>query len=358
MPPRDTPTVGQWPDPAERYLDLIGAGDEGGAVALVNRLLDDGAPAERVLLDVISAAQARVGQLWADNQWSVAREHAATAISERAVAAVAARAGTRPYRGRLTVACVDGEWHALPGRILAEVLRLRGWRVDYLGANVPGPHLVTHLHQTDADAVALSCMLPTRLPRAHATIAACRAVGVPVIAGGPGFGPDGRHARLLGADTWAASADAAANDLASGDWPPPTAPDPGIHYASEEYHRLVRRRPELIDASWHRLASAYPPVADYDQQQRESTLDDLGHIVDFLAAALYVGDPRVFTDFAAWTTQVLAARDVPGVAVTTGMDILHELLGDQPRARYVLKLGMRQVRAVAGERMTSQHVAA
>src|SRR4029453_6545228 len=89
---------------------------------------------------------------------------AATAISERALAAVSARTSVRPTRGRVTVACVDGEWPALPVRILGEMLRLDGWRVDFLGANVPGPHLVTHLHQTGPDAVALSCMLAPRPP--------------------------------------------------------------------------------------------------------------------------------------------------------------------------------------------------
>jgi methanogenic corrinoid protein MtbC1 len=176
----------------ERYLELIGAGDEPAAVALVTDLLAGGVPPETVLLGVIGAAQARVGQLWAENRWSVAREHAATAISERAVAAVAARTSVAPVRGRVTVACADGEWHSLPVRLVAELLRLRGWRIDYLGAAVPGPHLVTHLHQTDTDTVALSCLLPTRLPGAHAAIAASHAAGVPVLAGGPGFGPGGR----------------------------------------------------------------------------------------------------------------------------------------------------------------------
>ncbi|MYT23970.1 cobalamin-binding protein, partial [Streptomyces sp. SID7760] len=108
-------------------------------------------------------------------------------------------ARTQPSRGRITVACVDGEWHALPARLLAEVLRIRGWHVDYLGAQVPAPHLIAHLHRTGPDAVALSSSIPTRLPVAHATITACQAVGTPVMVGGAAFGPGGRYARLLGA---------------------------------------------------------------------------------------------------------------------------------------------------------------
>lgn len=171
---------------AEQLWDAVSAADEYTATELVLRMLDDGADPETVLLDVVAKVQGRVGEEWAANRISVAQEHAATAINERAVAAVSVHpaARTTATRGQITVACVDGEWHGLPARLLAEVLKLRGWRVDYLGAQVPTPHLITHLHNTRADAVALSSSIATRLPTAHAAITACQAIGVPVLVGG------------------------------------------------------------------------------------------------------------------------------------------------------------------------------
>lgn len=333
----------------ERYLRLLGDGDEYGAVELISGLVDEGVPPTRVMIDVVARAQGQVGELWAANEWSVAREHAATAISERAVAAVAGRIRVPPSRGRITVACVDGEWHALPVRILAEVLRLDGWRVDFLGANVPGRHLVTHLHQTGPDAVALSCMLPTRLPRAHAATIACRSAGVPVIAGGRGFGADGRHAGSVGADAWAPDAEAAAQRLAR-QWPPPIG-DPHGHtdLGGDEYTFVVRQRPELIGAGYARLAGLYPPMASYDQRQRDATAEDLGHLVDFLAAALYVQDAGIFTDFVTWTAAVLAARAVPAAALTVGLEVLAGQLHDFPRAQDTLRAGIEAL-AAARER--------
>ncbi|MDI5974696.1 cobalamin-binding protein, partial [Amycolatopsis magusensis] len=63
----------------------------------------------------------RVGLEWAANRLSVAQEHAATAINDRVIAAaVHSRPRPRAVLGRVTVACVDGEWHALPARLLAE----------------------------------------------------------------------------------------------------------------------------------------------------------------------------------------------------------------------------------------------
>jgi len=323
----------------DRYLGLVGDGDEYGAVELVTGLLDDGVPAQRIMIDLIAPAQRRVGELWAANEWSVAREHAATSISERAVAALSTRTTVRPSRGRITIACVDGEWHALPVRILAEMLRLDGWRADFLGASVPGPHLVTHLHQTGPDAVALSCMIPTRLPRAHAAITACRQAGVPVIAGGRGFGPGGRYAQHLGADAWAAGAEEAVERL-SRHWPP-RIPDPQLaaYLGDEEYTYVVRHRPELIATAMERLAEAYPAMRGYDQRQLDATAEDMAHIVDFLAAALYISETQVFTDFVAWTAGVLQARSVPPVALAAGLRVVREKLRDYPAALAMLDAG-------------------
>ncbi|GAA0559740.1 cobalamin-dependent protein [Paractinoplanes ferrugineus] len=334
------PTPPLDPAVADRFLRLVGDGDEYAAVEVINALADSGVPPQRIMLELIGPTQSRVGELWAANEWTVAREHAATATSERALAALAGRFVVRPSRGRITVACVDGEWHALPVRILAEMLRLDGWRVDFLGPSVPGPHLVTHLHQTGPDAVALSCMIATRLPRAHAAITACRSAGVPVIAGGRGFGPGGRYAQLLGADAWAAGAEEAVRRLASA-WPPP-ARDPQVHayLGNDEYTHVVRHRPDLIAAAMRALAERYPALTRYDDRQMDSTSEDMGHIVDFLASALYVDEPRIFTDFIEWTASVLQARNVPAPALRAGLEMVRAQLRDYPRAADLLRAGL------------------
>ncbi|WP_228979482.1 B12-binding domain-containing protein [Streptomyces sp. DH12] len=322
--------------------------DEPAAHRAVLTALDAGATVEDVLLDVIAAVQAKVGAEWAADRIGVAQEHAATAIHERVVAAVSHRAPApdAPPPGSpaaVTVACVDGEWHALPARILAEVLRLHGHRVDFLGAQVPTPHLVAHLHRTAPDALALSSSIPTRLPQAHTAITAVQAVGIPVMAGGAAFGGDGRHARLLGADAWAPDARAAAAALARGLPRPPAGPrqltDLLPHLADQEYTLVTRDKRRLVRDSLARLEQRLPAVRGYTEAQRERTAEDLAHIVDFLAAALYTDDGRVFTDFVAWTRDVLEARRVPAAVVRAGLDALADELKDFPRALRLLAPG-------------------
>ncbi|MEV7230173.1 cobalamin B12-binding domain-containing protein [Polymorphospora sp. NPDC051019] len=333
--------------PVEAYpefLDCLAAADEYAATDVALRLLEEGVPAERVLLDLIAPAQEQVGRWWQRNVWSVAQEHAATHVSERAVAAVAAHTRVRPHLGRVVVSCMDGEWHALPARLVGEVLRLRGWDVAFLGASVPAAHLVSYLHRDDAHAVALACALPMRLPDAHRMIEACRRADVPILVGGRGFGPDGRWARRLGVH-WAGDATAAADLLADErrlHRPPSEDLD---HLADDEYPGLVKSRADLIDTGLRDLTARVPSMADYTTAQFDSTVSDLGHIVDFLTAAVYVDDDALFTSFIAWMVEVLDSRKVPPHTLDRVLDVYAETLHDFPRAHRFLHAGRAAVRS-------------
>ncbi|MHB6912347.1 cobalamin B12-binding domain-containing protein [Streptomyces sp. DB-54] len=323
---------------ADRLWQAVRSGDEHAAGAGARAALADGVPAETLLLDVIGRVQRKVGVEWAANRLTVAQEHAATAINDRVIAMLAQHpdaAPAQPERGRVTVACVDGEWHALPARLLAEVLRLRGWRVDYLGAQVPAPHLIAHLHLTNPDLVALSGSLVTRLPTAHATLTACQATGVPVLVGGAAFGSDGRHAHQLGADAWAPDARQAAERLRR-----PLARrasdhqvlDDLPHLADQEYTLVAGSARQLVRDVLAGLESRFPAVRDYDDRQRDHTAQDIAHIVEFLGAALYTDDSEVFSGFLVWTADVLHARAVPPVSLLPALDLLEHGLRDFPRA--------------------------
>jgi methanogenic corrinoid protein MtbC1 len=325
--------TGAYPD----YLDCLGEADEYAAIDVALGLLDAGVSAERVLLDLIAPAQAEVGERWARNEWSVAQEHAATHISERVVAAVAAHANPRPTGGRVVVACMDGEWHALPPRLVAEVLGLRGWQVTFLGASVPAAHLVSYLHRHDAHAVALACALPMRLPHAHRMVEACRRADVPVVVGGRGFGGDGRWARRLGV-AWAPDAPAAADLVADERALRRVPPAQLAHLADDEYASLVKRRSELIDGALADLRERVPATRDYTPTQLDSTITDLGYLVDFLAASLYVDDASLFTDFVDWMVTILTSRGVPAAALDLTLEHYGRVLHDFPRAARALTL--------------------
>jgi methanogenic corrinoid protein MtbC1 len=329
----------------EKLWEAVLDGDEYAAAATVFAAIDMGDSAEDILLEVIAPVQHRVGTEWAANRITVAEEHAATAINDRVVAALAHHPGSAPRTklGRVTVACVDGEWHALPARLLAEVLRLRGWHVDFLGAQVPTPHLIAHLHQSGPAAVALSCSIPTRLPTAHAAIAACQAAGFPVLVGGAAFGSDGRYARLLGADAWGPDARAAADCLSQGvgrgDRPVNDLP----HLRDQEFTMVSQSAAQLVKAAVIDVENRFPAMRTYTEQQRQHTAEDIAHIVDFLATSLYVDDDELFTGFLSWTARILVARGVPAASLLPALESLGSQLTEFPRSRRLLNAAMAEV---------------
>lgn len=335
---------------AERLWQAAADGDERTAAQTVHDALVGGLEEETLLLEVIALVQEKVGVEWAADRMTVAQEHAATAINERVVASLAHHrhraGGAHPpqHQGRVTVSCVDGEWHAFPARLVAEVLTLRGWQVDFLGAQTPTTHLIAHLHQTNPAAVLLSGSLPTHLPTAHAAITACQAVGVPVLAGGRAFGTDGRYARALRADRWAADARGAVAVLKAGMKRPDAsanrqAVDDLPHLADQEYTLVVQTRPQLVKQTLADLETRFPALRDYSDDQRERTAEDIAHIVDFLAVALYVDDAELFTTFLTWTADILQARRVPVHSLLTGLDVLAGQLRDFPRSLSMLREG-------------------
>lgn len=306
--------------------------DETSAVSLVLGLLDGGVSAEDLLLELIAPAQAIIGARWVANEWTVAQEHAAVHVSDQVISALAvATRDVRGDRGSVVVACPDGEWHSLPARVVSEVLRLRGFTVRFLGAAVPTAHLLSYLHRHDADVLAISCTLAIRLPRVYRTIEACRLVGIPVLAGGSGFGPAGVWAHTLGADLYAPNAVQAAELLARS-WPPPLNGHVSLdHLADGEYAELMSRRSSALDAVLERLHHHFTALGNFTEETREIVAENVGFLLDNLAASVFVDDHRAFSDFLDFTADLLAARGVPPSGLPLAMQALYRQLHGLPR---------------------------
>lgn len=334
-------------DVADEFFDALRRADEAHALDLALGLVGDGVPVTDVLLRLVCPAQERVGLLWQTAEWSVAMEHAATCINERVVAALGSRTTAGGQRGHVVLGCLDGEWHALPARVVAEVLRQAGWRVTFLGASVPPGHLISYLHEQGPDVVALSCALPVHLPTAHQTITAAQRTGTPVLAGGPGFGTDGRWARRLGVDAWAASATDAVDLLEQRAWESAEPDRAGPEIGGAEYAGLRDRRPALITAAVDRLRGFSPLAGESANGLDGEVSDDVGRIVDFLAAAVYLADRDLFVDYLTWMGGVLESRSVPPVGVVAVLDVLAARLHDFPFAQDCLVGGRA---AVTGEK--------
>ena len=191
----------------EQYIEALLDADLAAARDLVEDAAAFGTPVRDLYLEVLQPALYDVGRRWEHGELSVAQEHLATAATETLMVQLSERlaAPDAPRRDRVAiVACVDGELHALGGRMVADFLAADGWKVLYLGAVTPAEDLADLARRRGASVVALSAALTDRLDRVRAAVDALREVEPPpfVIAGGQAFRGDEELARDTGVDAY------------------------------------------------------------------------------------------------------------------------------------------------------------
>ena len=335
------------------YVDALGRGDRRRATEVAFDLLYRGVPADAVLTELVGAGQVEVGLAWQEGRWDVAQEHRATAVADAVIQAVAQQAWPTPHaarggRGRVAVACVEGEWHVLPGRLVCEVLRLRGFEVDFVGPSVPAAELAGFLGPESPGVVAVSCSMPSSLVGGWRTITALRSAGKVIVCGGRGFGPKGVWGTALGADMGSEDMDtgvALLDDALAG---PAGAPRPDavpaavaaeIALAVRESHRVVGAATQLAAVRGAHLVGG------------EASLGEARGMLAFtlrtVLAATLVGDDRIMTDHVTWAEATLAGRSRPISLVAEAFNLLATAMpADLPRCSATLEAGL----AACGQR--------
>lgn len=173
---------------ADRFVVAQLAGDRREAYRLVvEEGLSRGACVVDVQSKVIRVAQDRIGTLWETNQISVAQEHLATGISQVVMARLYDYESPPARNGkRIAMACVEGEQHDMPARLVADYLDYNGFTVRYFGASVPPRHLVAELAREPVDLCALSATMTFHAPALREAVAAIRGAlpALPIVVGG------------------------------------------------------------------------------------------------------------------------------------------------------------------------------
>ena len=114
-----------------------------------------------------------------------------------------------------------------------------------LGGSLPARDLGAYIETTAPFAVALSCSVPSALVGALHSIEVAHAHGVPVVVGGRAFGADPTRSLRVGADAWAADANAAFGIITG--WPDagPVLATPAVPVPAE-VDLLRRDRPLVV----------------------------------------------------------------------------------------------------------------
>ncbi|BBZ36598.1 cobalamin B12-binding domain-containing protein [Mycolicibacterium confluentis] len=313
------------PEVLEEYEAAVAASDRPRVVALVDKMLDDGMAPLSVLTDVVATSQRVIGQRWQRGEWSVAQEHAATAMAMAATEVVARRAAEVPVTcGHVIVTCAEREWHWLPAAIIGCVLRTAGWQTTPLGPATSPLRLSQYIQDVGPEAVAISCSVLGSIPTTRRFIEASTSAGVPVVVGGPALGGDAVRAAALGATAWAADAVGALEAMdalpvvVSPVSPLPEAP-------AQEQGALELAHADLVD----RVIRQWSVTADEASGPEQTALravarDAVPQTLHAVSAALLTGDPRPVSETALWTGELLAHR---GVEVGPAIEEMGRVLG-------------------------------
>jgi methanogenic corrinoid protein MtbC1 len=304
-------------------------GERREAIDIALALLQRGVTAERVVTDLLARAQAGIGLGWQEGHWSVAMEHRASSISESALQAVVHHAMSAPGAvregslGRVVIVCSEGEWHVLPGRMAAEVLRLRGADVSFFEPSVPADELSGLLGDEPACPVAVICSMPMSLVGAWRSISALRSIGMTIVCAGRGFGSDGRWGLALGADLWAPDFPVGADLLLSTVARPAPAPrgPAGAPERIDEVRILGRDHETLVEEATKTAFATWPTIRSSEAAMR-ATREDLAATLRTIASGTLVDDLGLVTDYATWFEGVLAAHGQPIAFVASAFELL------------------------------------
>ncbi len=131
----------------------------------------------------------RIGDEWRAGRLSPAQEHQATVVMRRTLGRMLERVEGAGAAPRLLAATPAGERHELGALLAAATAAGDGWRVTYLGADLPAAELAEAAERTGAQAVALGVVLVEDGPALTREVAALRdrlRKDVPLLLGGPG----------------------------------------------------------------------------------------------------------------------------------------------------------------------------
>ena len=201
----DVPEGGRKVAPwAERLEAQLIQGDQRGAAEIMEAVLRSGHDLYFLYLQVLSPAMGAIGAKWAAGNLEIFVEHRASNIALRLIGQFGPRFARRGVsKGTVVLGSPADEMHTLSTSMVADLIRLEGWNVSDVGANMPAEAFAEAIRQgEDVVAVCIGVTMPGSLPAAQATIGAIRRVvprDLPILVGGAGVASD-EVARDLGAD--------------------------------------------------------------------------------------------------------------------------------------------------------------
>ncbi|MFD1020457.1 cobalamin B12-binding domain-containing protein [Thalassobacillus hwangdonensis] len=150
-----------------RLAELFLSGEEETAVDFIEKHLNEH-PRMYLYEDIITPAMYHIGELWENNEISVADEHLATAVCDFVLSKIENTSypmSTKKLGDRKVMLLgIENERHYIGLKMVSSYFKEKNWRVRYLGPDLPIDHAIKQIDKWKPDVIGLSAALSYRLP--------------------------------------------------------------------------------------------------------------------------------------------------------------------------------------------------
>jgi DNA-binding transcriptional MerR regulator len=312
-------------DAREQWMRACMDFDEDRAELVLNQAFALYSP-ETVVLEVLVKGLSSIGDGWYRGEISVQQEHFASSLATRRLDALLAAAPKPTKKGTVLIACPPEDEHTFSGLVLSYLIRRRGRRALFLGANVPLNQFNSALIQTKPELVIMTAQdLHTAaqlIP--FAELLAER--GIAFAFGGYVFNQrpnlQNRIAGHLLGETLAETPDAIERLLAAG------AKSPKVEPIPEEYKQAI----EALKANENEIIAALSHTfGGSDMDNYHIALANL-HLTRDVLASLKLGELDYLSTDIMWAQGLIENYQIPPEALidylTIYAEVIDQHLGD------------------------------
>lgn len=117
--------------------------------------------------DLIVPLLYRIGNLWQEGRLRIVEEHLASAVIRNLLGRIKTDLQPTSVAPKIIIATPPRQWHELGALLAAATAAYEGWKVIYLGANLPVEEITKAAQLHKAKLVALSIIYPVDDPYLH-----------------------------------------------------------------------------------------------------------------------------------------------------------------------------------------------
>lgn len=193
---------------SQQYLDALLRQDKEGARKIIDQVVSYDVPMVDIYMNVLEPALIEVGRLWSSNDIGIAQEHFSSFVTQQIMAQINnSKPSLRTHQA--VAVTVNGDFHEIGLKMVADLLESDGWEIYYLGINTPTQSIIEAIELTEADILILSVTLPYHMDAAQNLLKVIRSSKgckkVKVLVGGQAFKKDPSLWKTIGADGYASN---------------------------------------------------------------------------------------------------------------------------------------------------------